>query len=93
VALMDTKIALPADPRRTHADLLTEMLAQIKRATGTAIFIGSPLSHNYLEAASSSTAEGSARDLLEQSFAQFGGHQLWVLQCPPRYGPCALSIF
>lgn len=91
--LMDTKITLAASPNRTNEGLFAEIFEQIKKTTGRDIFIGSPLSHNYLEATSSASGEASARELLEQSFLQFGGHQLWVLQCTPRYGPCALSIF
>jgi hypothetical protein len=93
IPLTDTRISLPERPGRTNQAVFAEMFAQIKTKTGKEIFIASPLSHNYLEAENSRAAETTAREILERSFSAFGGHQLWILQCTPKVGPCALSIF
>jgi len=91
--LMDTPVSLVAVPGRTNEQVLEEMFIQIKKTTGKIIFVGTQVSHNYLEAPSPEAFSGTAREVLERSFEQFGGHALWLLQCTPVSGPCALNLF
>ena len=90
--LMDTRIRLEPKLDRTNQEVFAEAFSEIERLRGRRVFIGTRLGNRYLATRSPEGIEGTVREILERTFNQFGGHQLWLLQCTPRSGPCALNI-
>jgi hypothetical protein len=82
--LMDAPVRLPAQPNRTIDKVLQILLNQLTAASGKRVGLWGPLGRNYLQTMFPEEFDGTARELLEQTFAKVGGHALWLLQCNPR---------
>lgn len=91
--LMDTPVRITREEGRTNAGVISTICELIYRSTGRRLFLGTHLSSSYLEGTADQDFNGTAREWLESTFVKSRGHALWILNCTPLNGPCALNIY
>lgn len=91
--LMDTVVHVRGQKGRTNSEVLDQIIDLVYRSRNRHIFIGTNLSHDYLAGITDEEFDGTVREWLESTFDHARGHALWILNCTPVGGPCALNIY